>query len=338
MVTITSITGRDLINQSMKMAGILGLGQTLNAEDINDGLTNFQNMVWQWQKRRWLVPSLFDISMPGNNEKSNKIGDGQYWNTPRPDKVRAAYFINSSGGLSSPVSFPLYPIYSYDDYSRVSLKELNSWPKYYFYDGAFPYANVFIWPIPNPQYIVHLIIGSQLGFSTTVVAGAITVAGVGYTDGVYLAVPLINLVAAQNGISATANVTVAGGIVTAFAIQSGGEFYKVGDTVTLDTAIVGAGTGFIYTVQQTSSSLDSLMEVPPEYLEAMIYNLAVRLCAMYQMEPSAMVQKIARTSLKTISAANAQVPELMIPGAFASRSRSTGIVNADGGVVWSDVA
>lgn len=318
------------------MAGTLGLGQTLNDEDINDGLISLQNMISQWQVRRWLVPSLYDISMPGNNEASNKIGPGQYWNTIRPDKILAAYFIQSNSG-GNPVSFPLWPMFSYEDYSRISLKALNSWPTRYFYDNAFPYGNVFIWPIPTSAYEIHLILKSALGFSTSIDDGEITNAGTGYTNGVFPAVPLIN-VSIGNGISATANVTIAGGIVTDFEIQNGGQFYKIGDTVTLDTTIVGAGINFLWTITDVTSNLDSVMELAPEYIEAMIYNLSIRLSAMYQLEPSPTTQKLARTSLKTIVGANTQIPVLKMPTTLLAGRRRAGIVNADGGVVWSDVA
>jgi hypothetical protein len=241
-------------------------------------------------------------------------------------------------GSANPVSIPLWPIMSYENYAMVSLKELNSWPTRYFYDNQFPYGNVFIYPIPSPSYEIHLILGSQLGFSTTIETGTINDAGSGYTDGVYVAVPLIN-VGTSNGISATANVTIAGGIVTAFAIQNGGMLYKIGDKVTLDTATVGAGTDFLWTVDTLTSTLDSIMEFPEYYNRAMIKNLALELFDMYQMEPSQNYLRGARASLKAVIGANTQVPTLVMPGTLRNVTRRrAGIVNADGGVVWGDVA
>lgn len=331
------VTARDIINQAMKDGpGTLGVGQTLNSEDINDGFTKLLNMIGQWQKRRWLVPSLYDIAMLGNNEISNRIGPGQYWNTIRPDKIMAAYFIQPNTG-STPVSYPLWPMLSYEDYSRVGLKTLNSWPCRYFYDNQYPYGNVFIWPIPTSDYEIHLILKSQLGFSTTIDDGSITDAGSGYTNGVYAAVPLLALDDSV-GISATANVTIAGGVITVFEIESGGQFFKIGDTVTLDTTIVGAGVDFVWTVEALTSDLDSIIEMPEEYNEALISNLAVRLCIGYQQPVSPDLARIARTSLKTITAANTQVPTLCMPGTLApAMRRRAGIVNANGGVVWGDV-
>src|SRR6185369_17741452 len=101
----------------------------------------------QWQRRRWLVPRLIDVYAPGNSLKSNLIGPGQYYNAARPDKIQFAYFKQlNAGSVANQVSYPLGIITSYEDYARVALKELNTWPSRVFYDGAFPYGNVFVTP------------------------------------------------------------------------------------------------------------------------------------------------------------------------------------------------
>src|SRR3954471_18412198 len=107
------VTARDIISLSFKEAGVLGVGQTLLSEDINDGLTYLRRMLSLWQRRRWLVPMLYDLSVVGNSEKSNKIGPGQYWNAPRPDRIAAAYIVQRNTG-STPVSIGCGILYSYE--------------------------------------------------------------------------------------------------------------------------------------------------------------------------------------------------------------------------------
>src|SRR6185312_1361339 len=106
-------TARDFITLAMKEAGVLGVGQSLLAEDINDGFTILNRMLAQWQKKRWLVPSLYDVSAPGNSQKSNLIGPNQYYNALRPDKIQAAYFKQLNGNTADQVSFKLIPIWSW---------------------------------------------------------------------------------------------------------------------------------------------------------------------------------------------------------------------------------
>lgn len=182
-------TAGDLIRQAQKAIGVLGVGQTMLAEDTNDAFRSLQQMLAQWQKRRWLVPSLRDIYKFGNGQVSNTICEGGYFPVPRPDKIQAAYVrLNSTGvpsafpdfnndfgndfsveGVGAPstatsqtVDYQLAQLFSYEDYSRVTLKGLNSFPYAFFYDAKYPTGNIYIWPIPSASYEIHLIIKSTL--------------------------------------------------------------------------------------------------------------------------------------------------------------------------------
>lgn len=323
-------TARDFITLAMKEAGVLGLGQTLNAEDMNDGFTLLNRMLAQWQKRRWLVPNLYDVSAVGNGTKSNLIGPGQHYNAARPDKIQAAYFKQRSGGgfssgfdsgfstanpSDTSVSYPLIPIWSYEDYSRIALKDLQSWPQYYFYDGAFPYGNVFIWPVPTSAYEIHLICKGPIGFTIELEDGQITNQGFGYVDGNYLAVPFTNISGSGGG--GLANVTVAAGVVTAVTISDPGDGYKIGDNLTtLNTNLGGTGADFVWTVTRVTDDLDAEFNMPPEYEEAIHYNLCVRLTSMYQLPPNPVQGALAAVALNTIKKANAQIPKLRMPPAL----------------------
>lgn len=323
-------TAREFVTLAMKEAGVLGVGQTLLAEDVNDGFTLLNRMMKQWQVKRWLVPSLHEVSGIGNNAKSNLIGPGQYYNAIRPDKIQAAYFKQlNGGGSSNEVSFPLTPIWTYEDYSLIALKELNSWPQFFFYDGAFPYGNVFIWPIPGPQYSIHLIVKSPIGFTIQIQDGNIEAAGIGYTDGLYIAVPLLNLTGFGSG--GTANVTVAGGIVTNFEIQDSGDGYVIDDMLTVNNIFLGGtGAGLVWRVTQVTDSLDAEFNMPEEYQEAIHYNLCIRLRSMYQYPPDIMQNRLAKNSRNTIKQANLQIPTLRMPAPLRfSRNNSFYIFNAD---------
>lgn len=237
-------TALDLINLAQKAVGTLGVGQSLLAEDINDAFASLKQMLSIWQRKRWLVYALEDVCNYGNDIVSNPIGPGQYYDTDRPDKIQAAYVrLNGIGNqfdggfddgflhapLSSSVDYPLIEIPSYEDYSRIALKGLNSFPTRFFYDAAYPYGNVYIWPIPSSSYEIHLI-------------------------------------------------------------------KKVG----LQNLTIPA----------------SVLSFPPEYEEAIWSNLAIRLCAFYQISATRELVAIAKTSLNTIRIANAQIPELVMPNSL----------------------
>lgn len=323
-------TARDFILLALKEAGVLGVGQSALNEDINDAFTLLNRMLSQWQKKRWIVPALNEVVGIGNNQKSNPIGPGQYYNSFRPDKIQAAYFVQlTNDAASDPVSFPLIPIWSYEDYSLISLKKLNSWPMYFFYDAAFPYGNVNIWPIPSPDYEIHLIVKGPIGFTTAIQSVAIATPGTLYTDNIYNNVPLLSL--NGTGAGAEATVTIFGGAVVDIEITLGGDGYKINDTLFINAADVGGtGSGFTCKVTQVTDSLDSEFNMPPEYEEAIHYNLCVRLCSMYQYPTNPTQVQLAKLALNTIKNANAQIPTLRMPPQLRfNRGYSFYIFNAD---------
>ncbi len=310
-------TAREICELALTEAGVIGLGQTANAEDISKAFKLLHNMLAQWRKRRWLVPNLIDVYAPGNNLKSNAIGPGQYYNTARPDKIQAAYFKQlNSGDVANDVSYPLIPIWSYEDYAnKIQLKNLNSWPTYYFYDNAPIYGNVFIWPIPSSSYEVHLVLKGPLDFVTQLSEGTITEAGTLYTDGAYLAIPFINV--SSLGSEGTANITVAGGIVTAVTLVDAGYGYRIGDVLSVENTLMGGtGSGFLWTVDNVTDSLDAEMILPEEYAEAIHYNLCIRLVSMYQYPANPVQGKLALVSLNTIKNSNTQISRLQMPSSL----------------------
>ena len=236
-------TARDFCTLGLKEAGILGVGQTALSEDINDCFTLLQRLTSQWQKRRWLIPGLMDIHTLGNGAISNTIGTNGYWNTPRPDKIQAGYFIQQNTG-QSPVSLPLTIIFSYEDYARLTIKNLSTQPQGVFYDGQnnAGLGNVFIWPIPTATYEIHLILKSQLNWP---------------------------------------------------------------------------------------ANLDDPFTLPDEYAEAIHYNLTLRICSLYQVDPKPSVGGLAKVSLNTIKVANTQIPDLQMPPGLR-QGKSFSLWNPDG--------
>lgn len=80
----------------------------------------------------------------------------------------------------------------------------------------------------------------------------ITSAGTGYTNGVYPDVPVSNVTPpnpAHIGIGARATVTVSGGVVTKVVMTYFGRYYRLGDTFTFDSAVIGGtGSGVVVTI------------------------------------------------------------------------------------------
>jgi hypothetical protein len=135
-----------------------------------------------------------------------------------------------------------------------------SWtlPKYYAIFGSST-SNVneltaIVGPTPDQSYSSEL---HYFYYPATIVQGLVNgtgslVGGTLYSTGNYTNVPLTG----GSGSGATANITVSGGAVTNFSIQSGGNFYVVGDVLSASNSYLGnTGSGFSITVTSISNSI-----------------------------------------------------------------------------------
>lgn len=72
-------------------------------------------------------------------------------------------------------------------------------------------------------------------------------------------------------------------------------------------------------------TLDDAINLPFEYEEALLYNLAVRLRPSYQLGPDPILSALAVTSLNTVRVANAQIARLALPTQFSNNRRGGSI-------------
>jgi hypothetical protein len=63
------------------------------------------------------------------------------------------------------------------------------------------------------------------------------------------------------------------------------------------------------------------MGLPPEFDEALMYNLACRMRTLYQMPADAQLIGLARAGMGTIRSANAQIPLLKMPTGLSRGGR-----------------
>lgn len=163
-------TPLDIITQALKKAGILGVGQTPLAEDTNDAYSDLQDMLGQWQRKRWLIWHLVDYAFQSTGAISYTVGpNSNFPINPRPDKIESAFFrqiINESA--PNQIDYPLDIIEAREDYNRISLKQLISFPQYIFYDSAFPVGRVYPWPvIQDNLYELHITVKETLAQFTS---------------------------------------------------------------------------------------------------------------------------------------------------------------------------
>lgn len=175
----------DICRAALKECGAIGVGQTPLSEDINDAWTRLQWMLQQWERKRWLVYHLVDVAIvstgatvysigpggnidtnqnanPFNNQFNNQFGPSTKVSV-RPDKIESAYLRQLVLSQPNQIDYPLTILQSREDYNKIALKQLNSFPSYIFYDTAWPLGFLYPWPIPQAAiYEVHVTIKEQL--------------------------------------------------------------------------------------------------------------------------------------------------------------------------------
>lgn len=219
-------TARDIITLALFDAGVFTTGQTPGATDINNGLIRLNDMIAQWQRERWLIWCLIDVSLQMTGAEYYTIGAGQQFDTPRPDRLETAYIRQVNPPAPNQVDWPLNLVQSREAYSRIRLKELGSFPLYIWYDSSFPYGKVYPWPLPSNLYELHLVLKEQL---------------------------------------------------------------------------------------QTFANLNTVYNMPLEYLRAIRFNLQVEFLSAYRMPADQQLERRAAGALNTIRNANAQIPTLQLP-------------------------
>jgi len=159
-------TPSDLITQALKIANVIGVGQTPNATDTNDCFNQLNMMLAQWQRRRYMVYNLVTVSKVATGQVSYTIGTGGDFNITRPVKLESAFF-RMQYGSPLPVDYPLEVLRANEDYNRISIKNLNAFPQYIYYNTGYPLGTIYVWPVPNNQYQIFLSVMTQLeGFQT----------------------------------------------------------------------------------------------------------------------------------------------------------------------------
>ena len=83
-------------------------------------------MLAQWQRKRWMVYSLDDVAFTPTGAASYTVGLGGTVNIPRPDRIEAAFVRLTNGAM--PVDYPLALLEAREDYNKIALKNLQTFP------------------------------------------------------------------------------------------------------------------------------------------------------------------------------------------------------------------
>ena len=163
-------TGLDVVKEALKKAGVTGKGRAPDAEDTTSALADLNDMIQQWNTQRWIIWEVIDKGVVSNGGNSYPIGPGagalpggiELPIAPRNLKAAYVKLLQTSGsGLN--VNQPLEVIPSLEEYSRLSLPQLVSFPQYVYLQASYPIGTIKPYPLPNATiYEIHVIVQNPI--------------------------------------------------------------------------------------------------------------------------------------------------------------------------------
>jgi hypothetical protein len=145
-------TALDIVTGALWKSGAIGQGQTPSTGELQGAQSELQHMLQQWQRKELLiyVTETFNLVSTGalfytvGPAGDFALGTGYV----RPEKIQSAYMIQPQiTGAGLPVSYPLRELPSRDDYNDIALKNLSSFPQWFYYEPQWPLGYFYPWPI-----------------------------------------------------------------------------------------------------------------------------------------------------------------------------------------------
>lgn len=137
-------TARDLIASALRLANILGEGQSPSADQASQGLETLNDILSGWNTDSLVLYSADNDQValvPG--QATYTIGAGGNFNVDRPVHFNSMYCVYNG------VSFPIAEV-NQDEYNLITNKGLSQQlPRFFLYVADFPLGSVTFWPAPS---------------------------------------------------------------------------------------------------------------------------------------------------------------------------------------------
>lgn len=163
----SNTTVGDICLEALKEANVVGFAQTALAGQIVEAQARLQWMLQEWARKRWLIYHLVTLNVVSTGALSYTVGPGGQIDTgvgsSRPDKIESAFVRQLTQSQPNQIDYPLNLLQSMEDYNRIQLKQLQSFPAYVFYDPGFPLGSLYGWPVAQVNiYALYVTLKAQL--------------------------------------------------------------------------------------------------------------------------------------------------------------------------------
>jgi hypothetical protein len=167
-----TVTALDIIKGALRKICQYAPGETIDADDATDALNTLNGMLDLWSNEHLMVyNNIENVLALTAGKNSYTVGAGGDLNISRPLRISGAYSRLTPTGNS--VDFPCREV-AFEQYAALGLKsQPGPWPKFMYYDTAYPMATLYVWPVPTQSVEFHLwtdMVFSQFASTSTAVA------------------------------------------------------------------------------------------------------------------------------------------------------------------------
>lgn len=146
-------TAQQIINQSLRILGVIGAGETAPAEDSSDALTALNSLLTSLSTQRLAIyAEALDSLTLTPAQKAYTIGTSGSpdWSTARPIKVSSAFLRVGNN------DYPIQVIdqSTYDGYVDKDVQ--SDMPNRLFYDMTYPNGTVYLYPSPSAANTLYI--------------------------------------------------------------------------------------------------------------------------------------------------------------------------------------
>jgi len=145
-------TAQTLITRAMRLAGVIGKGETPDADESADGLVALNAMLDSWQIQRLFVYQIRTEQFTWTaSQQSRTVGSGGNFSTDLPTKV--------ADDCSFTISSTDYPVklIDVDAWSAIPDKTTtSSFPAYLYPEYGAALVTLYAWPVPNANITFNL--------------------------------------------------------------------------------------------------------------------------------------------------------------------------------------
>lgn len=136
-------TARNIIEDILRKLHVFGSGQQLDNTEANQALGVVNDMLSTWSVKGGLVyDSDRDTFSFPNNSGVYTVGPTGDLVTDRILSIKSAYVTLGSTDY-------VLREYGVSEYNAIEDKDSSGTPEIYYYDGNYPLANLYIWPLPT---------------------------------------------------------------------------------------------------------------------------------------------------------------------------------------------